>query len=139
MNITASSNMRGQCHQVTDHGWNNSWFTKNEPNSWICFDFKDKTVSLTKYSLKSDGWRWNHLIQWVIEGSNDGGSWEELDSRNTQDLNGNSITKTYDCQSMRSKSYRYLRLRQTGKNSSGWDYLRLSEIEFFGVLHLRPI
>ena len=100
---------------------------------------KDKTVSLTKYSLKSDGGGGWHLIQWVIEGSNDGRSWEELDSRNTQDLNGRYITKTYDCQRKRSESYRYLRLRQTGNNSSGGDALRLSEIEFFGVLHRRPI
>ena len=117
VNTTASSNDHNQCHQVTDYGWNNYWRTDDEPNSWICFDFKDKTVSLTKYSLKSDGAGGGHLIQWVIEGSNDGGTWEELDSRNTQDLNGKYITKTYDCQRTRSESYRYLRLRQTGKNS----------------------
>ena len=138
VNITASSTgcTDRQCHQVTDYGWNNYWHTRYEPNPWICFDFKDKTVRPTKYRLKSDGyWGGDHLIQWVIEGMNDGGSWEELDRRNTQDLNGTYITKTYDCQGMSPKSYRYLRLRATGKNSSNHDGLDLSEIEFFGVLN----
>ena len=39
------------------------------------------------------------------EGGNDGSSWDELDSRNTQDLRERYITKTYDCQSATDKSF----------------------------------
>ena len=95
--------------------------------------FKEKTVGLTKYSLMSHSSVY-HLVQWVVEGSNDGTSWEELDKRNTRDLNGEFITKTYDCQGGKGKSFRYLRLRQTGKNACWTDDL-LFKIEFFGTLH----
>ena len=86
--------------------------------------------------------------------SNDGSSWEDLDRRNTQDLDGGYVTKTYGCQSGKGICFRYLRLRQTGKNGVGTersdgrnivdfssgrifrptDVLALSEIEFSGAL-----
>jgi hypothetical protein len=108
----------------------------NSPNSWIQFDFKDRFVSLTHYVLKSDGnWR-DHLMEWTISGSNDGSSWTIIDSRKTQDLNGEYITKQFECGDKLSVSpfYRYLRLTQTGKNSYGDDYLGLANIEFFGSI-----
>ena len=58
VNITASSNNRNQCHRVTDSGWNDYWETYG---GWLCFDFKEKTASLTKYSLKPG--RYWHLRQ----------------------------------------------------------------------------
>ena len=130
VNITASSNS-DECHRVTDYGWNWYWHTNNEPNSWLCFDFKEKTVSLTKYSLKSGEDR--HLVRWVMEGSNDGSSWEELDRRDTEELSEPWITKTYDCERLQGRSFRYLRLCQTG-NSNSDDCLSLSHIEFFGTI-----
>ena len=97
---------------------------------------------MTKYSLSSGGYctsRYgegfgNHLLQWAIQGSNNGSSWEELDRRNTEDVNGNYITKKYDCQSRRDKSFCYLRLLQAGKNRDGKDDLVLSGIEFLRTL-----
>jgi hypothetical protein len=105
------------------------------------FDFKEKKVSLSSYSLKSDGYGGLHLLQWKLEGSNDGSSWTCLDSRNTRDLNGDYIVKNYSTNNH--DSYRYIRITQTGKNSSypglgrpPTDYFRLSQIEFFGTLRL---
>ena len=57
-----------------------------------------------------------------------------LDSRDA-DLTGSYITKTYDCRIRKGITFGYLRLRQTGKNSSGFDSLMLSGIEIFGKLH----
>ena len=135
VSITASSNHGNQCHQVTNYDWNDWWITNNEPKSWICFDFKEKRVNLTGYSLKSDGLSHYNLLQWVVEGSNDAKTWRELDNRDTQDLSRAFVVKSYSCQSPASESFRYIRLRQTGKNSYGKHYLFLSEIEFFGTLH----
>ena len=104
------------------------------------FDFKEKKVSLSSYSLKSDGEGGYHLLQWELEGSNDGSSWTCLDSRNTQDLNGYYIAKNYSTNNH--DSYRYIRITQTGKNGGdAWgrspdDHFRLSQIEFFGTLRL---
>ena len=107
---------------------------KNEPNSWVQFDFKARRACLTSCSLKSDGDNRDHLVQWVIEGSNDGTEWKAVDSRSTQDLNGNYIVKTYECDKGNKAFYHYLRLHQTGKNSTNRHFLQLSEIEFFGFL-----
>ena len=140
VNITSSDGLSNDnCHHVADYGWNDCWTTYNEGNQWICFDFKDKTVNLTKYILKSG--RSNDLRSWVIEGSNDGRTWDELDRRNT-DPKGHYITGTYDCSgwfrgwfgSRPSGSFRYLRLRLI-TNQRLTDVLSLSAIEFFGTLH----
>ena len=66
--------------------------------------------------------------------SDDGSTWEAVDKRNTQDLNGKYIVKTYECSKRSDRFVRFVRLRQTGKNSGGNDILFLSEIEFFGNL-----
>jgi hypothetical protein len=135
VNITASSDASNKAFRVANHGWNNYWYSTSQPNSWICFDFKEKRISLEHYTLKSGGDSGQHLVEWEMEGSNDCTTWTTLDKRNTQELNGNYIVKTFECSSEnRSKSFRYMRLRQTGRNSSNADYLQLCSIEFFASL-----
>ena len=134
VNITSSSDNHNKCYNLVDYGWNSYWFSNNSPNSWVMFDFKEKKVSLSSYSLKSDGNGYHHLLQWKLEGSNDGSSWTCLDSRNTQDLNRNYRVKNYSTNNH--DSYRYIRITMTGKNSGSYDYFRLSQIEFFGTLRL---
>ena len=132
--ITASSNSYKQCHQITNYGWNDWWETTGEADSWVQFNFKTQGVYLKSYSLKSDGYGNEHLCSWVIEGSNDGSEWKVIDSRDTKDLDGHYFVKTFKCNQENKEFYRYLRLRQTGKNSAGNDKLELSQIEFFGLL-----
>ena len=135
ISITASSNNhRHQCHQLVDYGWNSYWGTNSAPNSWVQFDFKSRRVCLSHYSLKSDGNSSHHLLSWVLEVSDDGSTWEAVDERNTQDLNGAYVVKTYECSKRSNRFVRFVRLRQTGKNSYNYDHLMLSEIEFFGKL-----
>jgi hypothetical protein len=132
--ISASSTASNQCYQVVDYSSTNYWFSNNEPNSWILFDFTTRRVSLTNYAIKSNGDSNHHLMQWSLEGSNNAESWIPLDRRNTQDLNGNYVVKSYACE-MRGSSgafFRYVRLIQTGASSSGDNYLMLSNLEFFG-------
>ena len=88
----------------------------DKPNSWISFDFKDRAIYLTKYSLKTVSW--TRPLQWVIEGSNNGSNWTELDRRNAEDKGGND------------SSFLFLELRQTGRNN----HLYFSKIEFFGTV-----
>jgi hypothetical protein len=138
--ITCSSTGRNNCWQVANFDWNDYWHSSNSANSWIQFDFKNRDVSLTHYTLKSDGHNGHHLLQWRLAGSRDGTTWESIDVRKTQELNGNYITKTFSCSvpSDGSRFYRYIRLTQTGKNSSGHDRLMLGNIEFFGTMSFRP-
>ena len=55
------------------------------------------------------------------------------DEQNTQDLNGTFREKTYKCRQS-NRFVRFVRLRQTGKNSANNNSLSLSQIEFFGKL-----
>jgi hypothetical protein len=137
VNITASGTERNVCHNVVKHGWNDFWYSNNTPNSWISFDFKDKSVFLQHYTLKSAGFGHHYFTQWEIEGSNDGNTWESLDSRNTRDLCGNYVVKTYECSKSKPEEFfRFIRMRQTDKSSNNCDYFMLSEIEFFGTLKI---
>jgi hypothetical protein len=132
VSITTSGNGRNHCHQVVDYGWNNYWYSNNTVNSWIRFDFRDRRIAATHYSILSAGYSSHHLLQWSLEGSHDGESWTVLDERNTQELNGNYIVKAYGCASHQFSHFRFLRLTQTGPNSSDNNVFMLGNLEFFG-------
>ena len=75
-----------------------------------------------------------HLLSWVIEVSEDGSEWEAIDERKAQELNGQYVVKTYDYTEQSDHFVRFVRLKQTGRNSGNTTNLRLSQIEFFGKL-----
>ena len=112
------------------------WHAESSPDQWTCFDFKEKQNSLTDYTLKTHNGRTGKtlLLQWVIEGSNDGADWKIFDRRNTQDSNGPSRAKTFKLISTGSDAFRNLRFRQDGKVASGHDYLVLSSVVLFGSI-----
>jgi hypothetical protein len=122
-----------RCWQVTDPDWRSWWYTRNAPNSWIQFDFKERTIHLDHYTLKSDTDRWFPLM-WNIEASRDGKTWVTLDTRNTRELASRGAVKTFECNSPSSEFFRYIRLRQTGKNGGGDDDLFLTAVDFFGAM-----
>jgi hypothetical protein len=83
--------------------------------------------------IKSNSASDHYLISWVIEGSNDGLDWTKLDEQNTWDLSEESIIHYFPINdSSHLPFFRYLRLRQTARNSNGNDYLVISGIELFG-------
>jgi hypothetical protein len=136
VHITSSSDSYNKCYQVADHGWSTYWYTDNVSQSWIQFDFINSWISPTGYTLKSDGQGAHHLVQWKLEGSMDEREWKQIDNQNCQDLNGNYLTKTFRCASSDAgQFYRYIRLTQTGINSSNRNYLLLCNIEFYGMFH----
>jgi hypothetical protein len=108
--------------------------TNNESNGWICYDFKDQRVNVDHYSLRTrndyDGY---HPTNWINEGSIDGREWVEIDRRNDcRDLLGVSRSMTFSTSN--TGYFRHIRLRQTGNDSSGYDYLTVSAFELFGIL-----
>jgi hypothetical protein len=106
--------------------------SQNEPNQWLCYDFKDRKVRPTHYSISahsSDYW----LRSWIFEGSMDGPTWTELDGHiNDQTTNSNHPIRTFSVSNH--FSFRYLRLRQTGVNAQGSHYFVLYAMEIFGDL-----
>ena len=123
------------CDKLFDYDWKCYWSSTSCPDQWISFEFTKNYIYLTDYSLKSPNNKegWNHLKNWVIEGSNDCKEWNIIDSReNNDDLNGPNKVATFHCkQPLR---VRYLRLRQTGKNHHDAEDIQLTNVEFFGRL-----
>lgn len=114
----------------------NSFSSEDEPYSWICFDFLNRSVTLKCYSIRSSpfGENLSHLKSWVIEGSDDNEFWTIIDERNDCSyLNGSNNIISFECQN--SLDFRYIRLRQTGENWRNRNYLKLNAIEFFGTLN----
>jgi hypothetical protein len=110
----------------------------NEPNSWICYDFKAMEVTPTHYSILSypSGPNQNyHPKSWCLEVSGDGQSWTKVHQcENNLDVNGSNLIGTYSvgCE----MKCRFVRLRQTGKNRyhSNDDHLLLCGFGIFGIL-----
>jgi hypothetical protein len=131
-----SSSVRGPypAHSVVDFNNSSVALTNGERNEWICSDFKRKQVNLHHYLLRS----WNdsdcyYLTNWVIEGSVDGTAWMELDQRNNcRDLVGLNLSQSFAVSG--TGFFRLIRLRQTGKDSSRYDYLTLGAFELFGIV-----
>lgn len=139
VDITASSVVtRDPCFQpkvVLDIPSKDVFHSKDQRNSWIMFDFKDKQVMPNYYTLKSfsndTGGR--HMKSWEFLGSNDGVDWTVLDERrDCEDLNGCYLAKAFPCQSK--NKYRFLKILQTDVNHYGSQNLILCAIEFFGTL-----
>jgi hypothetical protein len=134
LSITAIGTGRNQCHQVVDHGWTDHWLSTNVANAWIQFDFLAGRISVTHYTIKSAANASHHLLHWSISGSNDAQTWTLLDRRDTDELNGRSIVKSFACSRGFEMPFRYIRLTQTGANSSSHNHLSVCNIEFFGTL-----
>jgi hypothetical protein len=125
--ITASSS--------SDIAWNAaglgvylSFWSKNEPGQWICWDFKALRIEPTHYTIRS-----SNLKSWAVEGSNDGASWTEIDRReNNSDFSAPAAVKTFAVE--RSGSFGRICLRQIDQNHSGNNHLALSAFELFGAV-----
>jgi hypothetical protein len=138
VNVMASSNSSGyRVQDVADLESDVKFATRDVPGSWICYDFKTFRIRPTGYAIRSqyDTGAGNcHLRCWVIEISDDGVSWLEIDRRqNNNDLNGQNITKCFQVE--RTQKCRFLRLRQIGKSHSNNDLIFISSLEVFGVLY----
>jgi hypothetical protein len=108
------------------------FMSQNQPNQWLCYDFNNRKVRPTHYSIRvypgsSD------LRSWVFEGSMDGSTWTELDRRtNDQTTNSShqigtfSISTNLEC--------KFVRFRQTDVNAGRTHSLILYAMEIFGDL-----
>jgi hypothetical protein len=112
--------------------------------SWICINFLGRSLKATHYVLHvktgsrqvcvwkgtaSNTCSWNGTPKsWVIEGSNDGGSWVEIDRQTGRD----SPSGVYEVKT--TVSARMIRMRHTDKNGGGTHDFMLESIEFFGSL-----
>jgi hypothetical protein len=101
-------------------------------NNWICYDFKERRIMLTHYTICTfhGGQR---LKSWLVETSLDGKSWREVahEEDNTQ-LNGRHFTATFAVAGGR--ECRFIRLVNIGRDHYGYDCLIIPAWEIFGGL-----
>lgn len=141
--IEITSNMiEGSDHpkNLVDYESDNRYFPSgNSKGAFACFDFKDKMVQLSSYSIRScnENPNYYHLRNWAIEVSNDGQKWEEVDRHeNEGKLNGRGFTGTFKISPENKEFYRFVRLIETGccwHSNARYDGM-FSMIEFFGKL-----
>lgn len=129
---SADKNRESTIHEVVNFDWDRCWTSANVPNSFIQFDFGMHQVYITHYTIKTYpcGKGYSHLKNWALEGFADG-QWYEIDRRDdNNELNGKSKTATF--QVAANGEFTSIRLRQTGPNHYGDNYLILTNIELFG-------
>ena len=120
--------------------WSNSFLCTNSvPGSWICYDFGERRVAPTSYSIRSipNVPGTDHPKSWVLEVSNHGseGSWAVVDTRqNDFELNGFYVARNFKIGAPPSEAFRFVRLRMTWCNHRGDHNLNISGLELFGVL-----
>lgn len=115
------------------------YYTQNLPDQWLCFDFKERKVKPSHYSVRSHASRssWYNVQSWCVEGSNNGSTWVTLDTHSgDRSLDGNDASNTFEIPNNSNSSdfYRYLRFRQTGSNTCGNNTLILTALEYFGII-----
>jgi len=113
------------------------WLTQNLPNSWIQFDFKQRKVSITSYSINDE----HKIKSWKVEGSTDGNVFEMIDNKiNTTDFQ-NSNDRFNDPRAQKNfpvqpnnQYFSNIRITSTGKNWYNNDHFALFRVELFGFV-----
>jgi hypothetical protein len=111
---------------------------QHAPNNWVCYDFKQRAVVPTHYSIRSCantelGRDSVNPKCWAVEGSMTGSEWNEIDHReNSGDLNRRNITCTYEVEN--SVLCRFVRFVNIGRNHAGNDCLCIAGFEIFGSM-----
>ena len=124
----------GALQNIVELGTDSYYRSHNLPGQWICYDFKERRVAPTSYSIRtSDGW---YPKEWVFEVSTAGkGSWQIVDSRSiNEDLRAKQVTRNFVLSDPPKGSFRFLRLRLTGPTHNDEHYLDLSSLGIFGEL-----
>ena len=134
--ITSSSIRIGSPEYTIVQDDDKTFGTESRDDSWVQFDFKERRVLLDGYTLKTVNWDRNdgHLKNWILEVSNDGKDYKEIDRHEKCDLlNGNLRTATFKVSC--STPQRFVRLKQIGPSWSGCNYLNINQVEFSGFLY----
>ena len=135
---TNSSNDKSYLKNIVEYKNDDQFFFyNNNTKMFACFYFKEKSIQLSEYSIKTygNGKNGHHLKNWCIEVSNDGSNWKEIDHRpEDQTLNGPHKQSIFKINEKQTEFYHFIRLLQTGCSWYGNYDFDISKIEFFGIL-----
>ena len=126
ISISASSTLSNGPQFSPEHvinytnNYNNTfWMSDNNPGNWLELDFKNIKLKLTGYSLKTSNGpisQAHHIKNWILEGSQDGIEWNEIDRQeNNNDLNGPNYQHYFPI-SDSDEEYQYIRIKSIGQS-----------------------
>jgi hypothetical protein len=143
--VVASSTTGFTPTNLTDRV-SNEWYSADGPGQWVAWDLGvSNNISISKYTIRNRTASPTALPRnWVLEGSNsvvgssvtnfNSATWTTIDTRNN-DVTLTAVQQYYTITANgSSSSFQYLRLRNTGVDSSNINYLCFNEIEFYGTL-----
>lgn len=138
VNITSTGNdgfSYSEKNIVDLHNSQNYYQSNEVSNAWLKYDFIGRKINLTHYSIRNrHDYDANHVRNWVIEGSNNNNEWTILDThQNDETMKGRNGVHTFEIKK-HEEYYRYLRLRQTGKDSGNCFQYAISALEYFGSM-----
>lgn len=114
--------------------FSNLWVSKDEKNSYIKIDFRKYQFRFKSIVIESGKYDGNIIGDFTVEGLNTGNSWNTINSWNN-DENYNPIYAFLG--DFTKESYRYIRIRMNGPNSSGNNRLYIKELDLYGILSER--
>ncbi|MEV0919338.1 GH92 family glycosyl hydrolase [Streptomyces sp. NPDC049967] len=98
-----------------------------KPTAWAEFDLSEPVKVVTYALTSADDHAERDPKDWTLQGSQDGKSWTDLDSRTGQTFSERFQTKSYDFTS--DKAYQHFRLDIT-KNNGADDATQLADVQF---------
>ncbi|MEH2460921.1 hypothetical protein [Nostoc sp.] len=132
LTVIASSIGYGSPTTLVNRQGDKFW-TDNETNCWVSFLLQTGALKCNHYSIKSrsndNGY---YPRTWKLQGSNDGSTWTDLDVQieNTTLVSaGQWLSLSVAASSV---YYSRFRLLKNGKDSAGYDFLCLDEVELYG-------
>lgn len=134
---TRSSEGTGNAADITGRE-NKKCYTDGKPESWWCVDLGEgRSLVPSRYVLRHGSkMATNQIRNWVFEGSADNSRFDVLSTHtNDETLRGSGFASASWPVSGTETPYRYFRVRQTGPNSTGDDFLVLCGIELYGTLY----
>jgi hypothetical protein len=111
------------------------WFgTQDNPNSWIQFSFKTKSIIPFAYMIRATNENYYYLQNWKLEGEQlVGGIWIELDSHTNDPFTKLQI-RTFPIKCY--EKIKSFKLTQTGTNTSnGSNYFDITAFDVFGQIY----
>lgn len=140
--VTASSTLNNDSNfspkNAVDLEDSNRYFaSNNSQNSWLKYDFKDKKIVPTHYTIRTR--RANQIYNpsnWIIEASNDNDNWKTIDTQNNGPFLNNNVTQNYKINRKldENEGFRYIRFKQLLNNNGGSFNLYIAGLEFFGKI-----
>jgi hypothetical protein len=102
-----------------------------EGGQWICWDFGERRVQLTTYTINATDFR-----SWTLDISIDGNNWTKVDERPGEgDFNEANLASFASWTNATISECRFIRITAIGgRKLIGKTLLILNQVEFFGVL-----